>query len=196
MTAPFGRRNRVTPPSAQPAPKSELVLTPEQRAYLFGVDVTERAAERGSAVQRPVSRPVRRAGLIACAAMTAVAVGVGTIGGHDGALAGAPGALAPTSGNFLVLTGSGAGAFVLVWSMLVTFANFSANLWLTRKLAGTLGAAGFLAFAGLGALTGLAIAWLSGAFGLGDSEIGLPMEALAGAGLAGLYRLLSGAGEL
>jgi hypothetical protein len=76
------------------------------------------------------------------------------------------------------------------------FANFSANLWLTRKLAALFGLSAFAAYAGVGALLGAAMAWLSAALGLGASDIGLWMEALAGAGVSGLYRLLSGPARL
>ena len=82
--------------------------------------------------------------------------------------------------------------FALIWSIAVNFANFSANLWLTRKVCGVLGVATLPAYMGLGAALGVGAAWLSCVSGMGDSNIGYAMEALAGAGVAGLYRLLSG----
>jgi hypothetical protein len=201
MTAAFGRRNRALAPSAPvTAPKPELVLTPEQRAYLFGAREKEEAAEPdlAGAYARPTPepRPVRRAGLIACAAMTALAVALSSIGKHDAALAGVPTAIEPMTENFLALVGPAAGPFALAWSIFVNFANFSANLWLTRKLSGALGLAGLPAYAGLGAAIGLCVALLSSVAGLGESDIGFAMEALAGAGVAGLYWLLSGVARL
>jgi hypothetical protein len=64
MTSAFGRRNRALAPSAPAkAPKPELVLTPQQRAYLFGANEKERAAELGVAGAypgvTPEPRPVR-----------------------------------------------------------------------------------------------------------------------------------------
>ncbi|MBB4198361.1 hypothetical protein GGD83_002161 [Rhodoblastus sphagnicola] len=197
MTAAFGRRNRpATPRRANPAPKPDLVLTPEQRAYLFGGIEREIASDRVSAGASPKNtpepRPIRRAGLIACAAMTAVMAALSSIGAHNAALAGLPTAIAPMSQDFLALIGSAAGPFALAWSIVVNFTNFSANLWVTRHLAAALELASPLAFAGLGALFGLGLAWLSAVLGLGESDIGLAMEAVAGAGVAALYRLLSG----
>jgi hypothetical protein len=128
--------------------------------------------------------------------MTAFAVVVSSIGRHDTALAGVPAAIEPMTESFLALAGPVAGPLALAWSIVVNYANFSANLWLTRKLAGALGVAGVPAFAGIGAVLGLGVAWVSYVAGLGDSDIGFAMEALAGAGVAGLYRLLSGAARL
>jgi hypothetical protein len=201
MTAAFGRRNRAPAPrSAKPAPSrktssapaAELVLTEAQRAYLFAGDERERAADWAPAEtsSRPGSN--RRAGLIACAAMTSVTVALSSIGKHDGGLAGVPAAIEPMTHDFLGLIGSSAGAFVLAWSVLIYFVNFSANLWLTRKLTAAFDLSAPPAYAGIGALLGLTVAWISAALGLGASDIGLGMEALAGAGVAGLYRLLSG----
>jgi hypothetical protein len=192
MTAAFGRRKSVASPPVPPAPGPELVLTPQQRAYLFA---DQKAAEIDPARSLSREKPVRRAGLIACAAMTAAAVALSSIGKHESALAGLPTALAPMGQEFLAQIGSVAGPFALAWSILIDFFNFCANLWLTRKLGGALGA-GTPAFVGLGALTGVAMASLSAVFGLGASDIGLPLEALAGAGVAWLYRLLSGAARL
>jgi hypothetical protein len=186
MTAAFGRRNRaLARPPARPAPAPELVLTPEQRARLFDdADPEKPTAWPSVAAPREAARaPVRRAGLVACAAGTAVVVALGAFGGHDAALA---------DSDFLSLIGSGAGSFALIWSIAVNFANFSANLWLTRKLSGVLGVATLPAYMGLGAALGVGAAWLSCVTGMGDSNIGYDMEALAGAGVAGLYRLLSG----
>jgi hypothetical protein len=200
MTAAFGRRNRApAPPIARPAPEPDLVLTQAQRAYLFGGAETEAASQgrsRAGAREKPASPPVRRAGLIACAAITAVVAALRALGAHESApaaLAGIPDAVAPMSRQALALIGSGAGPLALVWSILVNFGNFSANLWLTRKISGALGVATLPAFLGLGAGLGFGVAWLSCVAGMGDSEIGYAMEALAGAGVAGLYWLLSGA---
>ena len=206
MTAAFGRRNRAPAPSlANPAPlrtepappRAELVLTQEQRAYLFADDQPEKldwASARAPTASEPRGR--RRAGLIACAAMTAVTVALGSFGKHDVALTGLPIAMEPMSQNFLALIGSSAGPFALAWKALVTFLNFSANLWLTRKLASAVSLSALPAYAAIGALLGLAVAWASDALGLGASDIGLGMEALAGAGVSGLYRLLSGPARL
>ncbi|MCW2282675.1 hypothetical protein M2323_000436 [Rhodoblastus acidophilus] len=190
MTAPFGRRNRAPAPSvARLAPRAaELALTPEQRAYLFA-EAAESSEPRSSAPPTPQNRG---AALIACAALTAVTVALGALGKHDVALQGMPSALEPMSQEFLALIGPNAAAFVLGWTVLITFLNYTANLWLTRKLAGALGLSAVAAYAGVGAVIGFAMAWIPDALGLGASEIGLGMEALAGAGLSGLYRLLCG----
>ncbi len=196
MTAVFGRRNRAPTPALKPAPsRAELALTPEQRAYLFAGDQPQ-ASERTSAGVEAAPRLNRRAGLIACAALTAVTVALGSIGKHDVALLGMPSAMEPMSQDFLALIGPNAAAFVLAWTVVITFLNFSANLWLTRKLAGAFSLRNLPAYAGVGASIGWGMAWLAEALGLGASEIGLGMEALAGAGLSGFYRLLSGPARL
>lgn len=196
MPPAFGRRNRaLARPPAKPAPAPQLVLTPEQRARLFDdADPEKPTAWPSVAAPREAApAPVRRAGLVACAAATAVVAALGALGGHDAALAGMPQAVAPMSRDFLSLIGAGAGPLALIWSIAVNFANFSANLWLTRKVCGALGVAALPPYMGLGAALGVGAAWLSGVAGLGDSDIGYVMEAFAGAGVAGLYRLLSGA---
>lgn len=192
MTATFGRRNRAPAPAvAKPAPRTELALTPAQRAYLFA-EAPPEVSERTSSGAPTAPRLNRRAALIACAALTAVTVALGALGKHDVALQGMPSAMEPMSQEFLALIGPNAAAFVLGWTVLITFLNFTANLWITRKLAGAFGLSAVAAYAGVGAVIGFAMAWIPDALGLGASEIGLGMEALAGAGLSGLYRLLYG----
>jgi len=192
MTAAFGRRNLSPSLANKPAPAAKLapapVLTPAQRAYLF-------AGEETGAPDKPAAaatRPPRGAGLIACAAVTAVTVALGSIGKHDVALTGLPPAVEPMSQDFLALIGSGAGPFALAWTSLITFVNFSANLLIARKLASALALSAPPAYAALGAGLGLAMAWGAQALGLGASDIGLAMEALAGGAVAALYRLLCG----
>jgi len=195
MTASFGRRNRAPARDpATPAPSAELALTQEQRAYLFAGEEWETAS--GVATAPLPVRPTRRAALIASAAMTATTVALGAIGQHDAALAGLPPAMEPMTQEFLTLIGAAAAPLALAWSLVVNFLNFSANLWLTRALAGAFGLSSLPAYAGIGALLGVGMAWLSAVLGLGASEIGLGMEALAGAGVAALYRQLSGPARL
>ena len=143
----------------------------------------------GRRAPRAAPAPVRRAGLVACAAATAVVVALGALGGHGPRWRGCRTPSRRRAGIHVLI---GAAALALIWSIAVNFANFSANLWLTRKLSGVLGVATLPAYMGLGAALGVGAAWLSCVTGMGDSNIGYDMEALAGAGVAGLYRLLSG----
>lgn len=197
MTAAFGRRNRPAATlSAASAPEPGPVLTPQQRAYLFGASASEADARPDAArVGAADGRPLRRAGLIACAAMTAVAAALNTIGAPHQDLAMIQAAVTPL-GPSLAAVGRYAGPLALVWALVVNFANFSANLWLTRKFAAALEIVAPPAFAMLGAGLGFGLAVLSTTLGLGASDIGLPMEAAMGAGVAGLYRLLSGEARL
>jgi len=199
MTAAFGRRNRpAATSSAASAPEPGLVLTHQQRAYLFGASAPQAETDARPAVAlagAADARPLRRAGLIACAAMTAVAAALQTIGAAHQELDVLQAAVGPLGPSFAAV-GRYAGPLALAWALVGNFANFSANLWLTRKLAAALEIAAPPAFAMLGAAVGLGLAGFSAMLGLEASAIGLPMEAATGAAVAGLYRLLSGEARL
>jgi len=90
------------------------------------------------------------------------------------------------------LLGQWSGLAALAWSISVIAANLGANLWCTRKLSALAGWRGLTPILATGAGVSVAIAYVTALLGLGESEIGYALEALSGAGVAGLYRLLSG----
>lgn len=194
MTAAFGRRRSQTsaPP---PKPKPEVVLTLEQRAYLFGEGTAadaemwtpEAARADGAALKHR-----RSAGLLACGVATAVTFALTLVDRGGATLAGMPPALDEMSQSFIGLIGPWGGPFVMVWSIVVIAGNLGFNLWATRRLTDLAGWRGLPVYMVVGGAISLAVAFISSTIGLGASDIGYPMELASGAGAAGLYRLLLG----
>jgi hypothetical protein len=200
MTAAFGRRNRAIAPPPPPTSKPQLVLTPDQRAYLFASAPDANAsAQTGASPKFDETVPphLRRAAWLSCAVMTAITVALTQIGktedalAHD-SLATLPQGLDSIGQAVFGMMGPSAGLVALAWSVFVIAANLGANLWFTRKLAALAGWRGLTPFMASGAGVSVAIAFVTALLGLGESEIGYAFEALSGAGVAGLYRWLSG----
>ena len=185
--ASFGRRG-VAAPRKTPAPETtELSLTPEQRTYLFGATAAPPRDEPEGAIE-PLH--ARHAGLIASLAATALITGLSFIGKPQDA-ATPPLGLDAQAGALLGLAEGWLGPLGLAWSIFATASNVAFNLWLTRKVCAWRNATTLPAFALAGAVASAAIAFFTAMLGLGDSEIGYAMEALAGGAAAALYRLLA-----
>lgn len=195
MTTAFGRRNRAIAPPPPPA-KPQVVLTPEQRASLFAGEPETGAAQSKFDAEALDHPHLRRAAWLSCAVMTALAVALTQFGKPHDSLAALPSVLAPMGETFVGMMGPWGGPMALAWSIFIIAANLGSNLWLTRQIGAFAGWRGLAPYLASGAGVSVAIAFGSALLGLGESEIGYGLEALTGAGVAGLYRLLSGARTL
>jgi hypothetical protein len=186
--ASFGRRGSAALKNAAPvqALGGDLALTPEQRAYLFG-------AEAAPVEDAPAAKVhVRHAGFIACAATTALVAALTLLGKPHDTVAALPPQLEGQAKAVFQLAGDWFTPLALAWSIFVIASNLAANLWLTQKFCGWRNWSGFPAFSLIGAGMSVAVAFATGAIGLGETEIGYAMEAVSGGGVAALYRLLAG----
>ena len=212
-TVPFGRRGAARPvaaPAQAFAPEafgpeafapqvsgtqtlaqgvlSGVALTPEQRAFLFGVD----APAQPEATDAARTRRSRLAAFVACAAVTALVSALTLVGQPHDTVAALPPQLEEQAKAVFQLAGGWFTPLTLAWSIFVIGSNLAANLWVTEKLCGWRRWSGLAAFSLIGAGASVTIAFATALIGLGETEIGYAMEALSGGGAAALYRLLAG----
>ncbi|WP_374546062.1 hypothetical protein [Rhodoblastus sp.] len=185
----FGRRGLKPLDRASPAPAfAEPALTPEQRAVLFGAEHAP-APDESARATRP---PRRRAALIACLAVTALVSAVTLVGQPHDVAAGLPPLLADQAAPLLRLAGGWFEPLLLALSVISIASNCAANLWFAEKFCGLREWTGVPAFALSGAVTSVALAQITALIGMGGGEWGIGFDALTGAGVAALYRLLAG----
>ncbi len=200
--AQFGRR--ATPPQAGARVRPDLrvatpvELTQAQRALLFAAD-DEAGAPAISAAPGPAPWS-RGAGLIACAAVSAVAVALtlnlqrqgAEPAGLDATSLAATGlaatGLAATGATVFGATGPGA----LAWLLFSVASNIGTSCWLTHKFCGWRGLGDFVAYGIVGACISAALSYLSAFLGLGESDLGYAADAVTGGVAALLYLLLAG----
>jgi hypothetical protein len=197
QTAQFGRRGLAAPKKTSPAAAGDfdVVLTPEQRAWLLDDGNLSAETRRSpSAASDPHALPWSRwAGFAACTASTCLVAAFTLTGKPHEIIAALPPMFEPAAKDLVAQTAGGwFGAVSIAWSIFIIASNLGLNLWLSHKFCGLTQWRGLPAFTLTGAAVSAAIAFLTAAVGLGDSEIGYAMEALSGGGAAFLYRLLAG----